>query len=95
MADVGALYGSNVCSEEEKKKCQAEFGKYLEWSCENCEKKKAGEIHPYTKYLLFIRRMIKGGRPYRAEEFSDEQWYHLGLINELIEDYLNRRNRIF
>lgn len=31
------------CDEEQKAKCQFEFGEFFEWACKNCEVKNAGK----------------------------------------------------
>jgi hypothetical protein len=79
------LRGLNVCSLEEEAKCKIEFGKYYEWSCENCEKKKRREIHPWTNHLLYLRRLQKAGYPFGKNDLSFEEWLHLGLINEFLD----------
>jgi hypothetical protein len=59
--------------------------------CAQCKKKKQDDVHPYTKRLLFLRRMIRGGRPYKAGELSDDEWFLLGLINELIDSLIDSK----
>ncbi|HOW54298.1 MAG TPA: hypothetical protein PLR60_06530 [Syntrophorhabdaceae bacterium] len=36
---IGALVAEDKpCSTEQKQRCRFEWGEFLEWACENCEK---------------------------------------------------------
>ena len=79
------ISGLNVCTPEEETKCKEEFGKYYEWACKNCEKKKHRDLHPWTAHLLKLRRLQKAGYPFGKNDLDYEEWLDLGLLNELLK----------
>lgn len=86
MDDLRALR-SGICSDEEQKKCSAEFGDNLEWACANCEKKKSVEdldISPYTGKLLRLRLMRIAGYPLAANDLTSEEWEDLGELEQWV-----------
>jgi hypothetical protein len=56
----------------------------LAWACENCPKKKAEDLHPYTWKLLRLRRLKLAGYPFCADDLTVEEWMDLGKIEELL-----------
>ena len=79
------MLGRNVCSDDERAKCNEEFPEFIEWACKNCDKKKARDIAPRTAYLLCLRRLQKAGFPLAKRDLSLQEWFDLGLINEMID----------
>jgi hypothetical protein len=81
------IYGLNVCTPEEEKKCKAEIGdeEHALWACEQCEKRKAGNIHPWTEHLLRLRKLQKAGYPFKKEDLSYDEWRDLGTLNQIME----------
>jgi len=61
------------------------------WACEKCEKKKGRHIHIGTQHLLKLRRLIKAGYPFAKNDLSWDEWFYLGLLDDLIES----KRRIF
>ncbi len=76
---------TNACTEAERRKCEAEFGDNLEWTCERCPKKRPEDIHPYTMKILRLRRLIRAGYPFQANDLTVEEWEDLATANEMIE----------
>lgn len=84
VADLEAIR-RGLCGEREQAKCLAEFGEELiEWTCSQCEKKKADDFDPYTVQLFSIRRLRLSGYPFKANDLSLETWEDLGVLEETL-----------
>ena len=86
MKDLRALV-SAICIDEEREKCEIEFGDNLEWACENCEKRRLEDLDllPYTIKLLEIRTLKAAGYPLRANDLTYEEWIDLGRIEQWLQ----------
>lgn len=74
--------GKGVCTEDEKRACEFEFGENIEWACSNCPKKKdESEINPYTLKLLKMRAIMSAGYPVKANDLTMEEWLDMAEIN--------------
>jgi uncharacterized UBP type Zn finger protein len=73
---------AGLCQKQDHDKCVAQFGTgpELDWTCRNCPKKKEKNLHPYTNKLLNNRMMRLGGYPFKANDFTPEEWIDLGRI---------------
>jgi len=74
-----------LCDEKEQAKCEEEFGDNLEWACENCEKKRSEDLHPYTLKLFRIRMLREAGYPFRANDITFEEWIDLGRLEQCLK----------
>lgn len=83
MEDLQALQ-KGLCTENEKKKCEAEFGVNIEWACANCPQKRPEDLSPYTVKLLSVRKLQKAGYPLEANDLTLEEWFDLGLICQML-----------
>jgi hypothetical protein len=52
----------------------------MEWACANCPRRRAGDLHPYTRKLLRLRGLQLGGYPFAADDLSLEEWTDLGQL---------------
>ena len=88
---------AGVCTVAEREKCEVEVGDdpaNLEWTCANCPKKRAEDLHPYTTKLLRLRTLKAAGFPFRANDLTPEEWLDLGRIEQEFEyDRQLRRNQ--
>jgi len=73
-----------LCTEKDEKVCREKHGKYLEWTCENCPKKKADEIMDYTRKMLRVWRLQRAGFPMSANDLTLEEWEDLGRMKEVL-----------
>ena len=74
---------AGLCSDEEREKCEEEFGEEnLDWSCQNCPKVRPEDLHPYTLKLFRIRNMRMAGYPLKANDLTLEEWEDLGKIEQ-------------
>jgi hypothetical protein len=70
-----------LCTPAEEIKCLEEVGvDNLQWTCDQCPKKKAASIHPYTVKLLGLLELQKGGYPFVANDLTLEEWVDLGRV---------------
>ena len=74
-----------MCGEKEQAKCEAEFDGNLEWACDNCEKKRIGDLHPYTHKLFRIRMLREAGYPLRANDITYDEWVDLGRLEQCLK----------
>lgn len=84
MEDLRAIR-AGVCNDEERAKCKDEFGHNLEWSCKNCPKGKAEDLHPYTLKLLGLRELSIAGYPFGPNDLTAEEWHDLGKVIQWLE----------
>lgn len=75
-----------LCSSGDREKCRLEFGDNLDWACENCEKRQAQDLHPYTHKLLVWRLLIGAGYPLSTEDLEYQEWLDLGRISEAMAE---------
>ena len=61
-----------------------EFEGLLDWTCRNCPKKKAEDLHPYTHKLLNLRMLRMAGYPFRANDLTYEEWLDLGQMEQML-----------
>ncbi len=61
-----------------------EFGE-LEEVCPDCDRKRWGDLSAYTRKLLWLRRIQKGGYPFGANDHSLGEWADLGRVNEALD----------
>jgi len=59
-------------------------GPELEWACDNCPKKKAEDLHPYTIKIFRLRWLRQAGYPFEANDLTVEEWMDLGRIEEAL-----------
>jgi len=62
-----------------------EFGDNLEWTCKNCQKKRAEDLHPYTLKLLRIRMLREAGYPLCVNDLTYEEWLDLGRLEQCLQ----------
>ena len=76
-----------MCDEKERAKCEVEFREHLEWTCKNCPKKRAEDLHPYTLKLFRLRRLCMAGYPFEANDLTMEEWSDLGKLEECLQTH--------
>lgn len=84
LADDLAALAAGLCSGADREKCAAEFGDNLEWTCTNCEKKRAADLSPYTIKLLRLRNLRQAGYPLQANDLTLEEWLDLGDLENAL-----------
>ena len=84
MEDLRAL-ASGICDDGKREKCEAEFGDNLDWACKNCKETRAEDIGEYTSKLLRLRTLRMAGYPFRANDFTPEEWQDLGEIERWLQ----------
>lgn len=84
MRDLAAIR-AGLCGEQEEQKCAAENEDNLAWACSVCEKKKAADLHDYTKKLLRLRMLKIAGYPLAADDLTLEEWIDLGRLEQCLE----------
>lgn len=84
MEDLRRLT-AGICDDKEKQKCEIEFGDKLDWVCENCPKGGDREIGEYTAKLLRVRTLRMAGYPFKANDFTYEEWLDLGVIEQWLQ----------
>ena len=62
----------------------------LPWTCSQCEKRKAEDLHEYTRKMFRIRHLKIAGYPFTANDLTLEEWEDLGRV----EDVLKWRTKI-
>ena len=83
--DVAAIR-RGLCGPETEEECRDEVGQEnLEWTCKQCPKKKADDLHPYTAKLIELLAMQRGGYPFQADDLTRDEWIDLGRLKEALE----------
>lgn len=65
-------------------------GPELEWACDHCPKKKAGDLHPYTIKLFRLRRLRMAGYPFEADDLTVEEWMDLGMLEDRLNNLITK-----
>lgn len=79
------LTGRNVCTEAERRACHAEHGGFLDWACEQCSRIVPERVSPQVQRIVFLRRLQRGGYPFRANDLSVSDWLWLGRADVIEE----------
>ena len=75
----------NICNDTDLEKCKAEHdGSDLEWACDNCPKIRPDQIHPYTRKLLEVKRLVDAGFPLDPDMLTYEEWLDLGKVKQCL-----------
>lgn len=75
---------AGLCDARQEQTCREEVGENLAWTCAQCEKKKARDIHPYTRKMLWLRRLRAAGYPFRRCDLTMEEWEDLARLEDMI-----------
>jgi len=81
MEDLRAIR-SGICTDREEEKCRNEFGDNLEWACDNCKKKRAEDLGPYTCKLLRLRNLRDAGYAFNPNDLTPEEWEDFGEVEQ-------------
>ena len=74
---------TSQCDSLQEKKCRKEFGEELmDWTCSQCEKKKADQLSPYMGKMFRLHHLKLAGYPFKADDLSPEEWEDLGKVEE-------------
>lgn len=73
-----------LCTPGERQKCEVENESHLEWACAHCQKKQYTELHDYTKKLLGIYELQRGGYPLQANDLTLDEWRDLGRLAKIL-----------
>lgn len=57
----------------------------MSWACDNCNKKRHSDLHPYTLKLLHVLAMQAGGYQYERNDLSQEEWIDLGRVKRELD----------
>lgn len=77
---------AGLCDDTQERTCREEVGEEnIEWTCSQCEKKKAADISPYTRKMLWIRRLRAGGYPFRPCDLTLEEWEDLARVEDMMQ----------
>lgn len=61
----------------------------MAWACKKCPDGKLGTLHPYTRELMRIRMLQKGGFPFARTDLPIETWEDLGYVNTALDQKIS------